>query len=112
MLNHTGAGGRVLVLAAAARVGGQAVVEEGFHGFVIKDAASGAKYWLDISETEKEVGFLNTATRGAIVYITTGNVLTLTASTNRAFGKVTEVQGVHGVPTGKMRVKLFPQPIA
>src|SRR5213083_2596179 len=106
--NERGYGRRIRVTAAADRLSGQLVVENGFHGVVSVDALSGTDYALNIEQREFEYAFLTGAVRGSLVYLTSGNVLTLTATSNRLVGKVSGIQGDAGVPTGKMHVLLAP----
>lgn len=123
MLNKRGPGQRVIVVAAASRVSGQAVVEEGFHGFAETDAATGVRYALDISQSEHEVTFIATSAKGNIVDINeTTHALTVRtratagAAGTRPFGIVAAVPGnglhddVDREPkTGKMWVITLPQ---
>ncbi len=55
----------------------------------------------------RQVPFVSGAVKGAAIYITAAtNALTATASGNLKYGRVVEVQGQRGTPTGFMRVDL------
>lgn len=123
MKNKRGSGERVIVVAASARLSGQAVVEQGFHGYAETDAASGARYALDISASEHEVSFVTGAVKGAVIDIhETTFVLTSRARSagitagSRPFAVVSAVpgDGIYGDATkepvtGKMWVITLPQ---
>jgi hypothetical protein len=101
MRNKRGFGERVVVVAAAARTSGQAVVEEGFHGFAETDAAINTRYALDISQTEHEIAFVSGAVKGSVIDILETAPFTLTArarsaaltASSRVFGVVSAVPG-------------------
>jgi hypothetical protein len=84
------------------------VVEGGFHGICVKDAANTTDFALNIEQREFEIAFITSSVKGSLIYLTSGNVLTLTSGGNRLVGKVTGVQGESGVPTGKMHVLQLP----
>lgn len=116
MKNKRGFGERVVVVAAAARVSGQAVIEQGFFGFAETDALITTRYALDISTSEHEVAFLTGAVKGQLVYCDPSNNLTLTSAGNRLAAKVSAVPG-DGIyndatkepKTGKMWIITLPQ---
>jgi Uncharacterized conserved protein (DUF2190) len=54
-----------------------------------------------------QVPYVATAAKGTPIYITaTNNTLSLTAAGNVKYGRVVEIQGQRGTPTGFMRVDL------
>ena len=113
-----------IVIAAAPRTSGQAVVEQGFAGFAATSAASGAKYALWHSQGEFEVPFITGAVKGSRVIINgTSFALTQQAAggaaptaPNAVLGVVTAVpgDGPDSNPNkeplaGKMWLELAPQ---
>jgi hypothetical protein len=52
------------------------------------------------------VDAVSTPKKGEAIYITGANALTKTKEGNTAFGRIYEIAGERGVPTGKMRVDL------
>jgi hypothetical protein len=99
---------------------GAPVVEDGIVGIAIKqkaakwDAGLASQAQIGIGEPfhirtkgVRQVPFVATAVKGTPVYIVAAtNALTLTAAGNVKFGRVLEVQGQRGTPTGFMRVDL------
>ena len=53
-----------------------------------------------------QVPFVAGFAKGDAVYITSGNVLTETGSGNTPFGRVVEIPGERGTPSGKVRIDL------
>lgn len=49
---------------------------------------------------------VSAAVKGDPIYITSGNLLTTTATANFPYGRVFEVAGSKGTPTGKVRIDL------
>lgn len=102
---------------------GQLVVEDNVVGVAIKQKANAWDAPLagrdDIAIGEafhirtkgiKQIDFVTGAVKGSPVYINaTNNAVTLTdpgAGNGRRAGRVVEIQGQRGTPTGKMRVDL------
>jgi len=107
---YRGVADRVDISSAAAAVTANTpLVEDGFAGVPITDAAIGEPYTMHI-EGEFEFNYIATAAVGSLVYITAADgTLSLAAGVGkREFGKVTRIQGELGVPTGKMWVKISP----
>lgn len=98
---------------------GQVVKVDNFVGIAVKQKAVnwdkgladqalipvGEDFFL-ITKGEVMVPEVSGAAKGDAIYITSGNALTKTSSSNTAFGRVYNVAGERGVPTGKMRVDL------
>lgn len=84
-------GQAVDVVAAADRTKGTPVIEQGFIGFPSSNAKSGESYALEIAQAEYEfeVPAGVTAEKGDILYMTSDNEITATATGNRAFALVT-----------------------
>lgn len=114
--------GRVVYLTAASDLThGQAVKQSGFVGQAIKQAApswqTGYSAVKTIATDEDyalrikgvvcvpSTGISSPAV-GDAVYITSGNALTKTSSSNTAFGRIVGVAGSRGVPTGFVRIDL------
>lgn len=105
--------------ASAALTHGQPVKEGNFVGVAVKQVArgfdstvadqstidDGEEYFL-ITKGVVEVDTVAGFAVGDAVYITSSNVLTETSSSNTAFGRVVEVAGDRGTPTGKVRIDL------
>lgn len=119
--SYKGQASRVHITSAAAAVtGGVAVVEDGWAGIPLTDAATGAAYTLAV-EGEFEVDFITSSAVGDYVLIAeSDNALTRAASlpssgsAKRLFAKVTAVPGASGTGTygnfpvsGKMWIKLY-----
>jgi hypothetical protein len=56
--------------------------------------------------TQVPVGEIATPAKGDLVYITAENKLTKTVGSNFAFGKIVELAGERGTPTGFLRIDL------
>lgn len=98
---------------------GQPVKEGNFVGVAVKQVARGfdstvadqstiddnEEYFL-ITKGVVEVDTVSGFAVGDAVYITSSNVLTETSSSNTAFGRVVEVAGNRGTPSGKVRIDL------
>jgi predicted RecA/RadA family phage recombinase len=98
---------------------GQPVKEGNFVGVAVKQVArgfdstiadqstidDGEEYFL-ITKGVVEVNTVSGFAVGDAVYITSSNVLTETSSSNTAFGRVVEVAGNRGTPSGKVRIDL------
>jgi predicted RecA/RadA family phage recombinase len=118
--NRPGAGTHVVNDTAGILTHNQPAALQGFVGVVVKQKATkwsdglvaanqiqiGEKCWLitkGIVQVDNVAGFA----KGDPVYITAGNVLTETATSNTKFGKVIEVVGDgRSVPSGKVRISL------
>jgi predicted RecA/RadA family phage recombinase len=108
--NIRGTAGRVHFTASAARSSGDFVYENGFHGVVVTDTANGADGVMDTSQVEIELPTpAGVAARGDSVYMHASQVLNATAASGRLVGKVTDIAGVHGTPTGQCRILILPQ---
>jgi len=94
-------GKSVKVVASKAYLDGDFAVEQGFHGFVIGDTASGAPVVLNIEQAEFEF-VLAGATVGDIVYADATGALTLDdgAGANRPVLKVTVASDANNVAWG------------
>lgn len=118
--NRPGRGVYVTNDAASATLDhGQPVKEGNFVGVAVKQVArgfdstvadqstidDGEEYFL-ITKGVVEVDTVSGFAVGDAVYITSANALTETSSGNTAFGRVVEVAGNRGTPTGKVRIDL------
>jgi hypothetical protein len=109
-----GSQGVVHVTAAAVRTAGVPVVEQGWAGFPVTNAAIGDVYSLDCRPYIKyEITKIGAEAKGDYVYITVAdNTLSLTAAAGkRLFAKVVEAENgtTYGTPAGKTLVALQPQ---
>lgn len=111
MKNYRGEGARVLVSASADRAAGAPCIENGFFGYPVTAITSGESGWLDISQREFEVTISSGQTwaKGTLIYITSGNALTSTASGNTKVGKVSRVNADGGPKSGKVYLLTLPQ---
>lgn len=110
--NQRGSGKRVRFVAEANRASGAFVYEDGFHGVVVADVASGATGRLDIEQVEHLVAVPGNPARGTAVYVTPAMALTTTASTNRLVGKVTETPAtMPEIAAGSVWMLVLPQNI-
>lgn len=105
-------GTAVLVTAAANRTLGVPVIEDGMFGFPLATTLSGSQYMLQVAPGEYLIATdgtnLSTPVAGDLVYCTSGNVLTKTASANRLVGVITRTTGGEGVPTGYLVMYMYP----
>lgn len=111
-----GSAGMVHVVAAAIRTAGTAVVEQGWTGFCVTDAASGATYSLDCRPFVKyEITKIGAEVKGDYVYLTVAdNTLSLVAAVGKKlFAKVVEAENgtIYGTPAGKTLVAIQPQAV-
>jgi predicted RecA/RadA family phage recombinase len=121
MKNYRSTGLKTVVVAASARVSGQAVCEQNIIGFAETDAPSGARYSV-ITEGEFEIAFIAGSLKGDRIDIVTATSALLrvaaggaVAGGSRPFAQVTAVpgDGIYGSAskepiTGRMWVKLRP----
>ena len=108
--------GRVHVTAGAARTAGVPIVEDGYVGVPVVDAASGEDYVLDCRVgVLYEITKIGAEAKGDYVYITVSNdTLKLTsAAGDRLFAKVREAENgtIYGTPAGKTLIELLPQSV-
>lgn len=98
---------------------GQTVAVDKVVGVAIKQKAPDVtKGIVALSTIEKKEGFavlikgvvqvpaVASTAKGELLYIKSDNTLTKTASENTVFGKIVEMAGERGTPTGKVRVDL------
>lgn len=109
-----GSAGVVHVVAGATRTSGTAAVDQGWAGFPVTDAASGATYALDCRPGIKyEITKIGAEAKGDFVYITaaTGVLKLTSASGDKLFAKVVEAENgtVYNTPAGKTLIALQPQ---
>lgn len=83
-------------------VKGDPVYADGFHGILMQNASLNDKVAIEIAQREHEIQLPEgvTGAIGAIIYITSGGVLTNTASGNRPFCKVTVAKDSNDVIWG------------
>lgn len=93
---------RVVVVASAARTSGQPLREEGWNGVAMTSAANGESLTLVTAGVAEFV--LAGVTKGALVYITAANALTLTSAGNTLFGKAVTASASG---TNKFRVAIL-----
>ncbi len=94
-------GKAVDVVLSADVVSGAPVVAEGWHGIAMTDGATGETIAIEVAPREYElnVGAV-AAAKGAILYLTSGGVVTATSSGNRPFIKVTVAKDAGNVVWG------------
>jgi hypothetical protein len=98
---------------------GAAVLQSGFAGQAIKVKApdptaalvnpaqiANGEDFIVRDKGEHLFAAYSGAAQGDAVYITSGNVLTKTATSNSKFGRTTAIAGVRGTPTGQVRIDL------
>lgn len=120
-------GKRVTVVAASARTSGSPVVEQGIAGYPETDAASGARYALNIEGTY-ETAFITSSVKGdrvdindssfALTRVAAANPSTAPGTGLRKFAQVVAVPGdgetadaTKEPKTGKMWIELLPQQV-
>lgn len=84
----------------------QAVVSSGAGSGAIQSRIADSENFEIICKGRVEITNPSTFTRGENLYITSGHVLTSVSTSNTKFGKVVEIAGERGTPTGQMRVDL------
>lgn len=91
------------VVAAGVRTKDVPVVEEGFIGFPMTDAASGETYALNVEEAVFEFSVASgvAAAKGALLYMSAANAITAT-NTDRAFVRVVKAKDGNNVVWGKL----------
>lgn len=83
-------GKAVEVVVSKAYTKGDVVLEQGFHGIAMENAASGDTIAIEIALREHEVNVGSVAAaKGAVLYLTSAGAISATASGNRPFLKVT-----------------------
>jgi hypothetical protein len=118
--NRPGAGTHVVNDSGGTLAHNQPAKLQNYVGVVVKQKAThwsdglaaeaviqtGEQAWM-ITKGIVQVDTVSGFAKGDAVYITSGNVLTETATSNTKFGRVIEVVGGgRGVPTGKVRIDL------
>lgn len=115
--------GTRILTAGAARTEGLAYLEgsvgAGWAGIAETDAASGAKYVLQVKgRFEYPITGAETWSIGTLLYISSANVVTTTSTSNRPFARVVDVPStatasrpINDIPTGSVWLELI-QPTA
>lgn len=108
--NQRGSGKRVRFTADANRASGAFVLEDGFHGVVAADVASGARGELDIEQVEHLVPVAGNPAVGTGIYINLAGALTTSATNTRLVGKVTMTPALMPeIPAGSVWMLVLPQ---